>query len=126
VSINESLRFDYLVFPETGKEQQVYNIAGFSKTTGIVAPEGQNVISVSLKSDSMNFSTGESDGSQSATGLVYRIPETVQAVLSFQGKELDSKRMEVLQLGPLMTLPAEFKKVEMDTERGILKSVVLE
>ncbi len=125
VSVTENLKFDYQVIPEADNEDQKYSVAGFSKSNGLVAPEGQNEISVSLKSDAGNISFVP-DANLAYTGLVYRVPRTVEAVLSFQGKELASQRMEVLQLGSVLALPLEFKKVEFDAVTGELRSVVIE
>lgn len=126
VSVTETLKFDYQVFPEAGKEEQKYGFTGFSKTSGMTDPEGQNAITLSLKSDAMNFIPEVPAENQAATGLVYRLPNSVLAVLMYQEKELVSKRIEVLQLGPLLSLPPEFKRVEFDLESGALKSVVIE
>jgi hypothetical protein len=126
VSVAETLKFDYQVFPESGKEEQKYSFAGFSKSSGMIAPEGQNAITISLQSDAVDLKPDDPDKNQPATGLVYRLPLTVQAIVSFQDKELVSKRVEVLQLGSTLTLPPEFKRVEFDLQTGALKSVVIE
>jgi hypothetical protein len=126
VCVTETLKFDYQVFPEAGKEEQEYGFTGFSKTSGMTTPEGQNAITLSFKSDAMNFIPEIPSENQTAMGLVYRLPNSVLAVLMYQEKELVSKRIEVLQLGPVLSLPPEFKRVEFDLESGALKSVVIE
>jgi len=126
VSVIETLKFDYQVFPEAGKEKQEYSLAAFTKSSGMTNPDGQNDITIRIISDAVNMLPDVPAESQVATGLVYRVPVSVQAVLSFQGKELVSRRIEVLQLGAIQALPPEFKRVEFDMETGSLKSVVLE
>jgi len=126
VSVKETLKFKYQFFPETRKEEQEYRLAAFLKSSGMVTPDGQNDVNISLLSDAVNMMPGEPETGQSATGFVYRVPRTVTAVLSFQGKELDSKRLEILQLGAIQSLPPEFKRVEFDMETGALKTVVIE
>jgi hypothetical protein len=126
VSVKETLKFNYQFFPETGKEEQEYRLAAFLKSSGMTTPDGQNDVTISLQSDAVNMLPGEPADGQSATGLVYRVPRSVQAVLSVQGKELDSKRLEILQLGSIQSLPPDFKRVEFDMETGALKSVVIE
>lgn len=125
-SVKETLKFNYQFFPETGKEEQEYRLAAFLKSSGMTTPDGQNDVTISLQSDAVNMLPGEPADGQSATGLVYRVPQSVQAVLSVQGKELDSKRLEILQLGAIQSLPPDFKRVEFDMETGALKSVVIE
>jgi len=125
-SVKETLKFKYQFFPDAGKEEQEYRLAAFLKSIGMATPDGQNDVKISLQSDAMNMLPGEPADGQPATGFVYRVPRTVTAVLSFQGKELDSKRLEILQLGAIQSLPPEFKKIEFDLETGALKSVVIE
>jgi hypothetical protein len=126
VSVKETLRFKYQFFPEATKEEQEYRLAAFLKSSGMATPDGQNDVNISLLSDAVNMMPGEPETGQSSTGFVYRVPLTVEAVLSFQGKELDSKRLEILQLGAIQSLPPEFKRVEFDMETGALKTVVIE
>lgn len=126
VSMIETLKFDYLVFPDLKIENQEYVLAGFSKSTGMAAVEGQNGILLTFIPDAGILIPGDAAKNQSATGLVYRIPQHGSAMVSFQGKELVSKRVEVLQLGSILTLPPSFKRVEFDFETGALRSVVLE
>jgi len=126
VTVTETLKFVYQIFPETGRESQEYRLAGFSKSNGMTSPEGQNNISISIISDDVNLLPDLPAENQSATGLVYRVPRSVQAVLTYQEKELVSRRIEVLQLGAVQALPPAFKRVEFDQETGALKSVVLE
>jgi len=126
VSVVETLKFDYHFFPEAGKKEQEYNLAGFSKISGMTTPDGQNDITISFRSDALKMLADAPAEGQSPAGLVYRVPQSVQAVLSFQGKELVSRRIEILQLGAIHALPSQFKRVEFDLETGALKSVVLE
>jgi len=126
VSVKETLKFKYQFFPDAGKEEQEYRLAAFLKSSGMATPDGQNDVNISLLSDAVNMMPGELETGQSATGFVYRVPRIVTAVLSFQGKELDSKRLEILQLGAIQSLPPEFKRVEFDMETGALKTVVIE
>jgi hypothetical protein len=127
VSVKETLKFKFQFFPEAGKEEQEYSLAGFLKSSGMTAPDGQNDLKVSLQQDSENvLPVDPAAGQAVSTGFVYRVPRSVQAVLSVLGKELDSKRVEILQLGSIYSLPPEFKRVEFDMETGALKTVVIE
>ena len=126
VTVNETLKFNYQLFPDASKEEQKYILAGFSNSTGIIGANEQNEISVSIITDTENILPAATGGSLAATGIVYRVPRSVQAVLSFHDKELVSRRIEVLQLGMIQSLPPDFKRVEFDLETGALKSVVLE
>ena len=125
VTVRETLKFSYTVIPETGRENQDYTIAGFSKLTGMTEPGEDNEIRLSLNSaEEMTKISNVSENQ--ATGLVYQMPKSFNAVISYQGKELVSKRIEVLQLGVKMTLPPSFKRIEFDLEKGFVKSVILE
>lgn len=126
VSVTETLKFDYMIIPETANEEGKYNLAGFSKSSGIISPEGQNILTVSIKPDSAIIFSAASSENQPAMGFAYRVPQPVQVVLTFQEKELVSQRIDVLQLGPVLTLPPEFRRVEFDMETGALRSVVIE
>lgn len=127
VSIKEILKFNYLFFPEAGKEVQEYRLAALSKFSGIISPDGQNDVKVTLQPDAEIVQQTDPFAGQVVTGgFVYRIPMSAQAILTVQGKEMDSKRMEILQFGSIQSLPPEFKRVEFDMETGTLKSVVLE
>jgi hypothetical protein len=125
VSVKETLKFSYQFFPDPAKEEQVYSLAAFVKSTGIAAPDDVNDIKVSLVPDSP-LPGDPLAGQAGSSGIVYRVPQSGQAVLSLQGKELDSKRLEILQFGMIYSLPPEFKRVEFNTETGELKSVVIE
>jgi hypothetical protein len=126
IIVKETLKFDYQLFPEAGKEEQKYSLAGFSNSAGIVSQETQNGISLTLKSDSWNTAPVITSEAQPSAGVAYRMPQSAQAVLSVQGKELVSRRIEVLQLGSILTLPPEFKRIDFDLETGALKSIVME
>lgn len=127
VSIKETLKFDYLFFPEAGKEVQEYRLAALSKFTGIMSPDGQNDVKVTLRPDTEIAKQDDPVAGQAAsTGFVYRVPMSAQVILTVQGKEMESKRMEILQFGSIQSLPPEFKRVEFDMETGALKSVILE
>jgi hypothetical protein len=124
VTVKETLRFSYPVVPEAGKEVQVYKVASFTKISGIGIPEGQNDIALTLASTSSKNEENNS-GSQ-VSGIVYLMPARAQASLTFQGKELSSATVEVMQLGTKMALPPAFKKIELDLETGGLRSIVME
>jgi hypothetical protein len=127
VSVKEILRFTYQFFPDPGKEAQEYKLAALSKTNGMISPDGQNDIKVVLQADGPVIKPPEPvAGMVAYTGFVYRVPTSANAVLIVQNKEMDSKRLDVLQFGPIMSLPPEFKRVEFDRETGALKSVVIE
>jgi hypothetical protein len=126
VTVNETLKFIYPISPEPGRENQEYVVTGFSKTGGIVAPEGQNQVILSLKSNDEGGKTPDPPSGQTVTGLVYELPKPFLAVLNFQGKELVSRKVDVLQLGTKMSLPSTFKKIEFDLHTGAVRSVVLE
>lgn len=120
VTIKETMRFSFSVIPDPEKEVQVYKVASFTKTAGIAGPEGQNEIVLTLAAEGSN-NTGSTVG-----GLVYQIPAKARAVLTYQGRELASAGMGVMQLGTKMSLPATFKKIELDLETGSLRNVVME
>lgn len=126
VSVKETYKFDYIVIPEAGHEGLTYKIAGFSKSNGIIAPDGQNDLTVDIIPDETNILSKGFIENQSITGIVYRVPVSVLAVLSYQGKEMDSQRIEVMQLGSIIALPPEVKRVEFNPETGRLQSVVID
>jgi hypothetical protein len=126
ISVNQTLKFDYQIFPDAKNENQEYILSGFSKNAGIIGAEGQNIISVAFKPDAVNAIPRESGTSQAVSGIVYRVPQSGRAVVSYQGKEIVSRGIEVLQLGSVLTLPPSFKRVEFDPETGALRSVIME
>ena len=127
VSVKETLKFTYRFFPDPGKEVQEYKLAALSKTNGMISPDGQNDIKVVLQADGPVIKPPEPvAGMVAYTGFVYRVPTSANAVLIVQNKEMDSKRLDVLQFGPIMSLPPEFKRVEFDMVTGALRSVVIE
>jgi hypothetical protein len=126
VQVAEKLRFEFQIIPEAGQEGQKYIVSGFSKSSGIVNPEGQNEITLSLMQDDGSIPAVTQSKEPQVSGLVYRIPMPVKAVLSFQGKELVSKKIDVLQLGNTLNLSPEFKRIEFDLEKGAVRSVIME
>lgn len=125
VIVHEKINFRFEVIPDAVREEQEYIITGFSATQGIVKADDQNAVVLSLKWQSGIPGFPESS-STATTGLVYRIPQPVQASVNFHGKEVASQNIEVLQFGPTYALPPEFKRVEFDLEKGTLKTVILE
>lgn len=125
VTIKESIVFSLPVIPDAENENQDYVIGGFSKTAGITEATEQNSIAMTFKSDGEPVKANQESGLPGA-GLVYLLPRTFQVVLAFQGKELTARRVEVLQLGTLLSLPSTFKKIEFNLETGGLQSVVIE
>jgi len=125
VTVTENLKFEFDIFPDETKEEQEYTLAGLSMVKGLTTPDGQNDIMISLKTDQGRI-TQAAPAPGFASGIAYRIPAWAQAVLYYQGKELVSKRLEVLQLGSVLRLPPDFKRIEFDPETGGLKSVILE
>jgi len=106
---------------------QEYRLAALSKFNGIISPDGQNDVKVTLEPDAEIAKQADPVAGQVvATGFVYRVPMSAQVVLTIQGKEMNSKRLEILQFGSIQSLPPEFKRVEFDMETGALKSVVIE
>ncbi len=89
-------------------------------------PGDENAVMVKILAEIPDTIPGPPADVQAATGLVYRLPVSALAVLSYQETEIVSKPVEVLQFGMLLTLPAEFKRVEFDLETGTLKTVILE
>jgi hypothetical protein len=127
VDVKETLRFTYQFYPDPGKAEQEYRLAALSKFTGMMAPDGQNDVKVVFQTDARIIKPPEAVvGLAAFTGFVYRVPITAQAVLTVQGKEMDSRRFEILQFGPIMSLPQEFKRVEFDMTNGALRSVIFE
>lgn len=126
VQVVEKLRFEFQIIPDAGQEDQKYIVSGFSKASGIVNAEGQNEITLILKNDDGSEPAVPQSKEPSVSGLVYRIPLPVKAVLSFQGKELVSKKIDVLQLGNTLNLSPEFKRLEFDLEKGAVRSVIME
>jgi hypothetical protein len=126
VSVKETLNFEYQLVPEALNETGTYTLAGFSETMGITETEGQSAIAVKFIAKDQILTANTPIDNQPAMGLAYRLLQPVQAIVTFQDKELTSRRIDVLQLGPVLTLPPAFKRVEFDMETGALRSVVLE
>ena len=122
VSTTETLHFNFVVFPVKDNTEGEYFITGFSKSNGMTDEEGQNAIVLNLKPD---YDFGNFDR-VSGTGIVYRLPGTVSAALTYQGVELVSKRIDVLQFGPLLSLPSSVHRVEFDSNTGALKTVIMQ
>jgi len=125
VTIKESHLVSFPVIPDAEKEGQEYELAGFSKTTGITGIEGQNRIMLRLTLEENMIKTGNT-GINPVSGVVYRVPGYCRAELSYQDKELAAGRFEVLQFGSRMSLPATFKRIELDLHSGTLRNVVME
>jgi hypothetical protein len=123
VTVRENLKFSIPVIPKAGDESMDYVLTGFSKTTGLIEAEDQNGIILSIITPE-NYKP--SDAEISGSGLVYQVPESFQAKVVFQGKELTARRIEVLQLGKKLSLPSSFKRIEYNLEKGTLETVVME
>jgi hypothetical protein len=126
VNVTETILFDFTIIPDNSNEEGNYIVSGFTKAAGIGEAEGQNIISLGIRRDNPEVKIPELKDGLAMNGLVYRVPQPVTAVLTYQGKEIVSKRIEVLQLSPMLALPSGFKRVEFDMQTGALKSVVLE
>ncbi len=126
LTLNTLMRYDLPVVPSIGEDDQAYTLGGFSKSSGLVEAEGQNAIILKLISSESALSDLAKKQESFTGGIAYRLPVKVKAAVFNQGKELVSKEIEVLQLGPVISLPSEFKRVEFDTETGNLRSVIIE
>jgi len=126
IGVTEVLQFEFMAIPDPENEEGEYKLAGFSTSNGMTGKEGQQSITIRIKPEVSPLTPVATGSELASTGIAYRLPQTVQAVLSLQDRELASKRIEVLQLSPILTLPTEFKRVEFDTQTGALKSVVIE
>ncbi|MBW6461266.1 MAG: DUF4831 family protein [Bacteroidales bacterium] len=126
VEIKERYTVKFFVTPNQALEGQTYNLTGFSRTNGIVATDSQNAVSLSFVRSKSLPGIVEGGPLPGTTGLVYRLPEKAEAVVSFQGKKIGRELIEVLQFGPVYTLPPELKRVEFDVESGALRYLILE
>lgn len=126
VTVKEMLRFSIPVIPEPDNESQVYKISGFSKTNGMTDAEGQPEIILQLMTTDQDLETAKTGEAISGTGLVYILPRSFKAKITFEAKEFATRRIEVMQLGTTLSLPATFKRIEFNLETGSLQSVVME
>lgn len=124
VTVEERLVFHYNIVPDPDKEVQVYEISGFSVTSGMVAPAEDNKVTLTITRENKPVS-GPGSG-QYTGGIVYRIPATLPVSLNYGEKELASGLFEIKQLGSLLSLPPQFKKFELDLTSGMLRTLVLE
>ncbi len=125
ITIKESQVVSFPIIPDAEKEGQEYELVGFSKTTGITEIESQNRIMLRLTLEENMIKTGNT-GINPVSGVVYQVPGYCRAELSYQDKELAAGRFEVLQFGSRMSLPATFKRIELDLHSGALRNVVME
>jgi hypothetical protein len=126
VTLTESVAFHFLVTPDPTAESNVYTVAGFSPTAGLIEAAEDNAISIAFIPDKMWTSLSDASIGETSKGIVYRTPVNVPVKLEYKGKVLASGNFEILQFGSLLSLPPEFKKVEIDLESGTIRSVVME
>ena len=126
VTLKESVVFHFLVTPDPLAESNAYIIAGFSPTAGLIEAAEDNAISVLFSPDKIWTSLSDASIGETSKGIVYRTPVNVPVRMEYKGKVLASGNFEILQFGSLLSLPPEFKKVEIDLESGTIRSVVME
>ena len=126
VVIKERYTVKFFVNPNPALEGQTYHLTGFSKTNGVVATDAQNAVTLSFIRDKSLPDIGEAGPAPAAMGMVYRLPEKAEAVVTHRGVIIGRKMMEILQFGPVYTLPPEFKRAAFDIETGTLRYLILE
>jgi hypothetical protein len=126
VTVKENLVFHYNIVPDPSMESQEYVVTGFSPSTGLVEATDDNKLSVVIHVDEKSLPLTETSKDQSPGGIVYRIPVHLPVSLEYKGKELASGNYEIKQMGSLLALPPEFKKVELNLETGTIRSLVIE
>jgi hypothetical protein len=124
VEVTQQLNFRFDILPDPSLESQEYAIGGFSESAGIIQTANDSKLTISIKADQLPLVFKEDE--MSFTGLVYRVPAMVTAILTWQDKELASGRFEVAQLGSIFALPPDFKRVEFDLLTGTVRQMVLE
>ncbi|MFO7615608.1 MAG: DUF4831 family protein [Bacteroidales bacterium] len=126
VVIKERYAVKFFVTPNPALEGQTYQLTGFSKTNGVVATDAQNAVTLSFIRGKYLPGIGEAGPATAAMGMVYRLPEKAEAVVAHRGVVIGRKMMEILQFGPVYTLPPEFKRAAFDIETGTLRYLILE
>jgi hypothetical protein len=126
LTVKENLVFQFRVVPDPSRESQRYDLGGFSPVSGLVEAAGDNSISLVIDRDGVPAGTASGPSAPNPSGIVYRTPVVLPVGIEYQGKEITSGYFEILQFGALQSLPPEFKKVELDLERGLVRSVVME
>jgi hypothetical protein len=123
-TIKESVCFTLLFLPEKAGEEFV--LAGFSPASGLTQGSGSE-IKIALKAAGNTAKIGNDPTPMGAsTGYCYRIPESVEVIVSFQGKSMALARLLISQLGVVRTLPPDAGKVELDPETGSLIRVFVD
>lgn len=124
--IQEKYSAKFYITPNPALEGQTYKLTGFSRANGLVPVDTQNAVTLVLGRGEPLVGMADSSAVTETTGLVYRLPEMADAVVSYQGVKLGREMIEVKQFGPVYKLPPEFKRVEFDLKTGMLKSLVIE
>jgi len=126
VVIKERYTVKFYVTPNPALEGQTYYLTGFSKINGVVDTDNQNSVSLSFFRGRSAPGIREAGPAPLITGLVYRLPEKAEAAVTYRGVKIGSKMLEILQFGPIYSLPTEFKRASIDMETGSLKYLILE
>ena len=124
-------QFTFYYAPSANPEKGSVNLFNFSSGTGITAAgssSGEKVL-LNIKSGGVaevvdGFPIqAKAEGYQ--PGIFYRIPETCEIILEWDGDEISNGRFVINQFGTVRNLPNKDFKLEFHPETGGVKSIVI-
>jgi hypothetical protein len=126
ITRKEKLDARYFVVPIPETLGAPYPVAGFNSTTGLTEPGGGNDVDLKIEGDGMAEILGEaSTSAMGFSGYYYRIPETCEVSLNYQGESLVKETIVINQAGVVRNLPPDITYVRFDPRTGGITKVVL-
>lgn len=117
------VKYSVVPLPESISEPVV--LTGFSSSTGIVKPNGNNEIILKIQPEAVLAGTLGGPAGVGPKGYFYRIPATCDLTVLFEKKPLMSKSLPINQAGVIRALPSSVTQVEFDPVTGGLRKVIL-
>lgn len=117
------IRLEYIPSPGSAKEPAM--VAGFSPAIGLTGSEGAAPVTLTLLQQGLAGVLGGEQSVSVPSGYFYRIPESCEVKVEYEGKTLGRQVLPVNQLGVVRSLPPSVTQVEFYPETGTVKRMIL-
>jgi hypothetical protein len=125
VTRKERMNARFFILPDAGMMEEPFRLAGFSEVSGLIAVTGSDDVLLTIEASGVAEKIGSaSPPVAGASGYYYRIPETCEVSILFDGEMMARENIIINQAGVVRNLPPGVTDVGFDAVTGGIKRVV--